>query len=300
MPALAKPPSTPPALHDPAYELRVSAYERVSGWLIALVTLLGVAVGMLLMIWFTNRIFAKSKPVPVLLENIGMGDREGIAGQGLELATADSPELAEELLAEEPLIAETLAMVEEAVSDRVIDLADPTLTEDFDSGGTDAARQGGLMPGEGTGGGEPGIPRWQRWEMFFAEGSDLDTYARQLDFFRIELGVLEDGGNVRYVSGFSESQPTVRTGKAQAEERLYMSWQRGGLAAADQRLLGRAGIDAAGRLILHFYPPDVENLLAHLEQDHAGRQPGQIRKTRFGVRSEGRGFAFFVLEQTPL
>ena len=79
-----------------------------------------------------------------------------------------------------------------------------------------------------------------------------------------------------------------------------MSWRSGRRQEADRSLLTRAGIAIGGRPVVQFYPREVENRLAQIEQEFAGRQAGEIRKTRFGVRSVDNGFEFYVLEQIPL
>ena len=52
--------------------------------------------------------------------------------------------------------------------------------------------------------------------------------------------------------------------------------------------------------MLQFYPADLENKLVQLEGAFAGRTQGQIRKTRFGIKSENQVYSFYVMEQFPL
>jgi len=63
-----------------------------------------------------------------------------------------------------------------------------------------------------------------------------------------------------------------------------MSWRQGRLQEADRQLLERAGVATEGRIIVQFFPPELENTLAMLEQRFAGRDAAQIRKTIFGLR----------------
>jgi len=79
-----------------------------------------------------------------------------------------------------------------------------------------------------------------------------------------------------------------------------MAWRQGNLKSADIELLRRAGIDVGGRVVLQFYPADLENQLVQLEGAFAGRTQGQIRKTRFGIKSENQVYSFYVIEQFPL
>jgi hypothetical protein len=77
-----------------------------------------------------------------------------------------------------------------------------------------------------------------------------------------------------------------------------MTWRQGSLQQADRDLVGRAGLSAAGRLVVQFYPPDTENLLANVERNFRGLEATKIRKTRFGVRDAAGGYEFYVIDQT--
>ena len=61
------------------------------------------------------------------------------------------------------------------------------MTDEMKAGRGGGSRGDGRTPGFGRGSGS-GVAR--RWEVRFIEGNTLQTYARQLDFFEIELGVL--------------------------------------------------------------------------------------------------------------
>ena len=51
-------------------------------------------------------------------------------------------------------------------------------------------------------------------------------------------------------------------------------------------------------MVLHFYDPNTEQLLATLESERAGgRPPEQIRRTRFQVKPAGSGYEFVVTSQ---
>ena len=51
-------------------------------------------------------------------------------------------------------------------------------------------------------------------------------------------------------------------------------------------------------LIVKFLSPETEAQLATLEKRHAGADPKDIRRTRFGVQADGNGFKFYVMEQS--
>jgi hypothetical protein len=281
-------------------ELRVSRYDNVSGMLLALLILVGLAVAFLFILWISSRVFARPEPVPVVLEDVGGGREDGVLGESMELDAPDAEEISREAELPEPQVEKTLSLVDDAIGALQADLDDPALTEEIESGGGGKSTGDGRRPGLGSGDGPAGIPRYNRWEIYFQEGSTLASYAEQLDHFGIELGVVGGGDQVHYARRLSQPAPEAHTGTSDAEKRLYMSWRQGGLKQADESLLQRAGIDAKGKIALQFYPADVENRLAQLEIAFAGRDPSQIRKTRFGVRGDSGRFEFYVIDQAAL
>jgi len=282
-------------------KMNVSMYDRVASLLISLLIFLSLAAVFLFVVWFTNRVFARQEAVPVVMQDVGGGSLEGIAGESIEIESPNQDEIAEETdLEDEPELQETLAMVMDTIATRQADLADPSLTDEISSSRSGASTGDGRAPGLGSGDGSPGVTRAQRWEIRFADGATLDEYAKQLDFFNIELGAIGATSTVYYATNLSAKTPTQRTGPGDQEQRMYMSWQGGSLKAADKALLNRAGIKTDGRLFVQFYPADVENLLLGLELAYRNRDQSEIRKTVFGVRQAGGGYEFYVIEQSYL
>lgn len=143
------------------------------------------------------------------------------------------------------------------------------------------------------------IPRHERWEIRIGAGNTSDSYTRQLDFFKIELGVIGQASDIVYLSNLSAPNPTSKTQSSAGEKRLYLIWQRGSMREADEEIMARAKIQSAGKVVVHFCPEELENELVKLEDDQA-KQSGykRIRRTVFGVRpKEPEGFRFFVIEQ---
>ncbi len=235
---------------------------------------------------------AGQRAVPVELLALGSGG--GPLGGGLELETSLGDEIGRETDLDEPVLEETVAAVADAVGAKAALLDDPALTEAIRSGsGRGRGGEGrGVDRGAGTG---SGVVR--RWEVRFLRGNTLQTYARQLDFFGIELGALMPGNKVVYAYHFSQPQPTTRAGAADQEKRYYLTWRSGELQEADRELLARAGISTADRIVLKFLPPELEARLAHMEKARAGAEARNIGGTRLGIRPEGEGYAFYVLDQ---
>lgn len=273
------------------YGLQVSAYERVTSWIVSLLVLVGTCVFVLFVLWISGRIFATQVAVPVLMQDIGTGEG-GLAG-GMEIDQPPAEELGLASDIEEPLVEKMLTFVADAVAERLADLEDPLRGE------TEVAGRGGATgPGDATGRGPGGGGgRRRHWEVRFPEGNTLETYARALDFFRIELGVLLPDNRVLYVYNLSKPKPDTRVGPADQEKRYYLTWRRGTLMEADRELLRRAGVDPGDRLILKFLPPEVEAQLVELEKAAAGPRYDRIRTTYFAVVPQGNGFRFAVVDQ---
>ncbi len=144
------------------------------------------------------------------------------------------------------------------------------------------------------------IPRHERWEIQFPPGNTIDSYSRQLDYFKIELGVIGSADAVIYLANLSAPMPTARSEPAGGDKRLYLIWQRGALREAAEELASRAKVDPRGKVLAHFCPAEVETQLAQLEEKRAAEKgQRQIRRTTFGIQpNDTGGYAFYVIDQT--
>ena len=164
----------------------------------------------------------------------------------------------------------------------------------------------GTGDGRGKGPGGPGtsdgIPAHERWEIRMS-AANVDEYARQLDFFKVELGVVGGGNsNVDYISNLSSPNPTVRVGDPKDERRLRFLHRSGELRAGDRELAAKAGVKTDGRVVFQFYGENTYRSLLGLENVKKGsRRIKDIRRTVFGVRPAARGqYEFYVIEQQYL
>ena len=135
----------------------------------------------------------------------------------------------------------------------------------------------------------PPPDRHQRWEIRFAAGTSVEAYARQLDFFKIELGVIGGQEQVTYLTNLSNPKPTSRTGNAADDRRLYLIWQRGAIQEVDEQIAARAGVKTGGKVIAHFLPKEVEDDMARLEETYAKQlKITKIGKTVFSITASGQ------------
>ncbi|MCA9138296.1 MAG: hypothetical protein KDB00_16110 [Planctomycetales bacterium] len=276
-------------------KLRLSRFDSVTSLFFALILFLGAFVLMMFIIWVLS---GEPDPplIPPIIENPpGRGENP----EGFERDF--EPPGAEEV---EDLMEPTLADTIEAVTDAVSSVAASLTTADTNAAASTAGTgQGDSRPPGPMGEGDDIIGRWERWELTFSANGKKD-YAKQLDFYKIELGAFGGGGaNVIEVANNLSGSPKKRVNTDPAsEKRLYFSWKLSNpLLQYDKQLLGAASIQTNGRNVVRFIPPELENILANMEKDYAeskGKKfPGSIAKTVFESKAEGGGYAFTIVSQ---
>jgi hypothetical protein len=276
--------------------LKTERVDLVASLLMASLLVVGALVFLLFLYWLTQTFSWQSGSIRI--------DREQIAGRGDHAAgyerDIEPPGSDEVELLEAPSLEQTL----EAVTDMATSVVASLETMDTDKLSSAGDGQGDDRPPGPLGEGENIIPRFERWELKF-QSKGLKDYAKQLDFYLIELACIGGGQNrVDYASRLSGT-PQKRSGSPEEEnqlQRLYFMWRTDGqLKRFDAQLLGQAGIQTQGRQILKFIPPVLEEQLVQLELDFA-RSKGvdsvrEIAKTIFESKPSGQGFSFTVIEQ---
>lgn len=283
---------------------RVARYDRATSLLIALVMLVAIIVLWLAAaLWSSFGRGARAAAVEVkLLDVAEWGDgEEGVSGNEPELGegllTAQDPVMADEVtdanVAEDADLAATVVSAVE--NDEMASFDEP----DLRGGSPGIGRRG--RPGgtgkKGSGDGGSTVPRALRWVINYTQAQTLESYARLLDYFGIEIGVMRGGERMTYVTGFSKPTPTTRKGSA-GEDRLYFTWKDAARRRADAQLLQKAQVLTDNAVLVQFFPAPLEETLAQLEKAFKGKDAKQIRQTRFGVRRAGDGYEFYVIDQT--
>ena len=282
-------------------ELRVTRYDQVSSWLIALVGGLGLAVFSLTVAWISIQPVSVREPVPVEIVEVSGGVEDGSVEESLQLESPE-PETEQASLAEEdasePEIQETLDNVMD-VADEATNQAEKQFEFQTRNAGKKGSASGTGRRALGIGSGKGGVSREQRWYVSYNDRETLQEYGKQLDFFGIELGLLTPDGKLIYLSGLAKPTPTARTtNTGKGENRLYMTWQGGARRRADLQLFQRAKIEPGASVLMQFYPPQVEKQLSRLELDFKKRQLKEIRRTYFSTNPTETGYEFFVTRQT--
>src|SRR3972149_1827739 len=222
-------------------QLRVSAYDRVSSWLVSLLVLTSVVVGALLSIYFAGKLATVDVAVPVkpvTRSGGGGGGEGGQMGAGGEIAL---PEFTGSEELNEPRLEDTLDTIASAVSrtepllfNDTIDVVDESSpTQDYvdtrrpgttGTGGGRGTGRGtgtgsGIGPGSGGGSGG-GVYRAEPEREIRFEPQNLLEYAQFLDYFQIELGVLGQDNKIHYAYNLSQEASSVRTGEPNEELRF--------------------------------------------------------------------------------
>jgi hypothetical protein len=139
------------------------------------------------------------------------------------------------------------------------------------------------------------------WEIFFDDDVLGEEYARQIDYFKIEIAAVSKKGRIDYISQVTKPKPERRVGHKATDYRFNTTWKAGRLHAADRKLLAKAGISTEGKELVHYFPSEVQSQLSKLELAYAQRQPSEIKRTRFQIRPKSKeaGYEFIVIEQDP-
>ncbi len=288
-----------------------SNYDRVTSGLMAAIIGTAAIVTLLGLVYLVNIAEAEPEEAPIRIIEVGTGGGRP-EGERDSSEKIDIPDAAADVLAsnnildasdfEEPSLQMNPSAMLEAITEvEFADLAEEMLDGETIATGIRSSKLGTGAVAYGFGGGDGSIPREERWSILYAQGQTLDEYARQLDFFGVEMGTVRDG-TLYYVANFSQARPTVRSTGQGNDDRLYFLWQGGGRQAEDIQLLRKGGVEVGARgAIFQFYPRPIEQELLQLEQAHAGLQPSEIRYTRFQVIPQGGNrYTFQVIDQQPL
>lgn len=283
-------------------QLKESRYERASSWTFAAFAAVS-SLCLFIIVSYLLRVPLEPKPLPIVVIPIDPVDGNEDSSEPTSRQQVDLPMPAPEdkVLAEEqadqPDLPTILSSVVE-LADQATLIAVPSWDQaDHPRGSIGRPKDSSRIFRPPS-----NIPPEQRWLIRFADKLSLEEYARQLDFFHIELGVVLPDGRLAYLEQLATDAPRVRYAVPGAKDnRLYMSWQNGDRQAADRLLFAKAGVSVSGdSRSFHFYSAEIEKRLLQLEHDYKNRTVQQIRRTYFTIEKRGRGYEFVVIRQIPL
>jgi hypothetical protein len=266
------------------------------------------------LVYATNQAYASrvTSPLQIIEVGGGGGSPEGTAGstEKIDVPAADAASAAsnnEEEAGdfEEPALQEAPGAMLETVAEAGQSLAEVDFGATMPrggpvAGGKRASKLGSGGPGLGFGPGDGGVAREQRWSIIYNPGQTVDEYARQLDTLGVELAKVANAEQLLYISNLADAAPTKRFGAGRADHRLYFLWQGRGRKQSDIALFRKAGVEVGDENVFQFYSANAERRLAELEVKYRGRNPGEIRVTRFQVVPKGDAYDFEVVAQETL
>ena len=281
---------------------------------LGLITIVSIIVAGLAIIWLGNqqwgdkKKFVAAEMVQVIEKEDG---EEGAAGPGIDETSGGAQMTANEAVdtvEADVQMEETQGQTQSGDPAQLLDsvlgaveaqteITGPVRTSG--TGGPGAGEGSGGTGTEGRGSGSGIIPKFQRWIITYGEG-DIETYAKQLDYFGIEIGVVQ-GTKITYVSNFDGGSPKTRIEpNGQNEKRIYFIWKEAKRKEQDARLIAGARVSTADSIVVHYYSNGLVKDLEDKEAKFANREKKRIRSTRFKIQSKGKGEYEFVVEaQTP-
>lgn len=271
-------------------DTRVSSYDKLSGFLVASVAIIGFLTFLMFLIWLTLIVdWSSPSPPPPILELAGNDNRpEGIADDwqppGVEeFPEVDTPQLADALEATTDAISTVRAQLEKVDGDAMEMGAGQGL-------GDSRAR------GPGSGNGNI-IPESERWQIEMSASTQAE-YMKILEFFGIELGVVHELSNlIQYVNNLTASNSPVRNGQRKGEGRLFFMNRSRRLRKWDENKAESSGIDLENTIVGHFYSPELREKLLLLEQAEyhpQGKTLEEVKRTYFEVKPSGSGYEYTV------
>ena len=269
-------------------DTKVSSYEQTSAWLTALVTIIGLLVLLGFLIWLLSIFNLNRTEAVAITEFPGKPGEEAPEGEAEDFEEPGVEEFPE---VEVPQLADALEAVTDAVSTIQGRL------ERVDGSAALMGKGSGLGHRDGGGEGGTGGAPWDRWVVEYTS-SDIRTYAKQLTYFQVEVGVVSRRTpRIDVVSNLATA-PISRTTTRREEKRVYFSHANAKLRRWDEKLAKRARInDFSGRFIVQLYPRKVTNVLARLESEFAsanGKNLKNVTTTTFKVREAGGGYEYYV------
>ena len=107
--------------------------------------------------------------------------------------------------------------------------------------------------------------RPRNWEVNFQKGSTLDDYARQLDFFGIEIGIVQPGGKIDYAFHLAKPKPDTRSiTEAHKNEHALLAAMDAGRPGAGRSRVGReSGARSQQRVAAEVRSPRNRNQALH-------------------------------------
>ena len=284
-----------PKQHRPMVTGRL---EQVSSFLMALILMIGSVVALMFVAWMMT---PPHTITPAPITNLAKVTFHSDLGEEREF---EEPSQSEIEALKDPSLKELVQQVTDLP--QVTELPSNTQASSNPVAGIGYSRVRPANPGERDGTvAMDFIPRYERWVLKFAAGSERE-FASQLSALNIELAAFGGGRKGIDYAATPFNKSVSRLGAdPTTEKRLYFSWnQATPLQGYERSLIQQAGIATAGRNLVKFIAPELENSLAIKEleyaQKHGFEKVTEIAKTVFECQAANGGYDFVVIDQRYL
>ena len=271
-------------------ETKSSIYDRVNAILIAALVMFGFLFAVLFLIWVTTVVdFSGPSGIHVELT----GETPGEEKPKGEADDAEDPGVEEYPEVETPQLANAL----EAVADSVSSIQGAL--EKRSGSAKQMGKGSGFGSREGGGSGGDGIPEYKRWIINYS-AADTDTYAKQLSFFSIDIGVVsESKQSIKRLVDPGGARRVISSDRKTEAKNIYFVHKKQRFLAWDRALAERAAIDTKAALTVLFYNDQTRQIIRVVEAtklQELGKTLADVKNTIFKVVPSGNGYRFEVTD----
>jgi len=149
----------------------------------------------------------------------------------------------------------------------------------------------------GPGGGGEGVPEYRRWKISY-KAEDIETYKRQLSFWKINIGVLKRNSDevfrVNDPAGQANVIPTTRTNEGTS---LYFAHTKQRMMRWDEAIAVASGVNTDESNLIQFYSAEARQRIREQEAKLLAideRTVTDIRSTMIRLVEVDDGFDFVV------
>ncbi len=267
---------------------KVSKYDRANGWLVTAILIVGSFVAIVGLVLFNPGSNLQSRAVP-LDWRIANPDQSSVR-ELHEYADVDDFDSAD--------ASQFAEMVESASS--VVTQVGFNDAQLYTSPTVGKGRTGNWSNLRNSGKGNF-VPFYRRLRINY-DAVTRETYARQLSFFQIKLGAVQQITNGIVLLADPGGVAKVEQSNRQAEAKsVHFGHTSPLLQRWDREILTAAKVDSTDCLIRQFYSPATVSKLVALEKQYledCGRQLQDVQRTYFTVVPNGTGFEFKLTGQT--
>ncbi len=276
-------PRAVPGIQSDSPQTIVSAYDRTNGLLVAAITTIGILVLILFAFWLTMGENSNSVGGCIFKLPIRIDLDDNRLDSELAVVNADSfPET------KQPDLDRQLTLVQHIASS--VQARNPK------SGS-------GKFEGDGPGDERRDTPTSRlaraQWSLSY-QAKSMSNYARQLDFFDIQIGVVDaESSKIDLLSNLAGARQVTQTTRAKMSATLRFTNYRHQFKRWEAKFAEKSSIPKARQLKCQFIPNQLRNLMAQLETDaavKAGETVANISKTRFQVVPDGDNFQLVVAD----